>query len=461
MLFCGTDQNENRPVPLTPHQKIIAEQIRAIEEAQGAIPHIPISSSGRDFSSWLQVRNETLQQQPEVAFALQHAPQIFSRLLLTVLLIAALAGAVTCAKSLANAGTQLNIFWVLGVLLGLSWISLLLWLLTLLLHREQAGLVAPLFSKLLERFLPERPNPTAEQAASRIWFRHIFFSRPGSMRLGWITHLIWSAYLLGGVVGLLLLFTTRQFDFVWESTLLDGGSFVRFTHWLTPPLAMLGLPVPDTAQILTSSIDNTTMDTTATRRTWALYLLGCVMIYGLLPRLLVGFICLVAEWRMRTGEQLDTNQPYYVKLQREFWPQGSRTRVLDADTHPPAVQNQPSFAATPLPQNCLWLGMELPPQFSLPDAARAQMGFINILDEGTLEQARIFAQTKSSPLALLIDGNKAADRGLQRIVAKLAESAGPKNLWLVLHQYTTDSKWQSWLHTAARVGLTPEQVTAL
>lgn len=448
-------------MPLSSQQKIIAEQIRVIEETQGAIPHIPTASTGLDFSSWLQARNQTLQQQPAVATALQHAPQVFHRLLLAVLIIAALAGAVTCAKSLANAGTQLNIFWVLGVLLGLSWISLLLWVLTLLLHRDQAGLVAPLFSKLLDRFLPERPEPTATQAASRIWFRQIFFSRPGSMRLGWITHLVWSAYLLGGVVGLLLLFTTRQFNFVWESTLLDGESFVRFTQWLTPPLAVLGLPVPDATQILASSIDSINMNTAATRRTWALFLLGCVLIYGLLPRLLIGIICLAAEWRLRNQEPLDMNQPYYVKLQREFWPQGSRACVLDADDHPPDVQNKKSFSVTPLPQNCLWLGLELPQQFSLPEAARAQVGFINILDEKTLEQARIATQTKSAPVALLIDSDKAADRGLQRTVTQLAESVGPKNLWLVLRPHTTDNKWQSWLHTAARAGLTPEQVTAL
>lgn len=454
-------------MPLSPQQKIIAEQIRVIEETQGAIPHIPTASTGLDFSSWLQARNQTLEQQPAVATALQHAPQIFRRLLLAVLIIAALAGAVTCAKSLANAGTQLNIFWVLGVLLGLSWISLLLWLLTLLLHRDQAGLVAPLFSKLLDRFLPERPGPTATQAASRIWFQKIFIAHPGGMRLGWITHLIWSAYLLGGVVGLLLLFTTRQFDFVWESTLLDGASFVRITQSLTPPLAALGLPVPDATQILTSSIDTANTGTADTRRTWALFLLGCVLIYGLLPRLLIGLICLLAEGRLRTRESLDTSQAYYVKLQREFWPQGSRARVLDADDHPPDMQNKTSFSVTPLPQNCLWLGLELPQQFSLPEAVRAQEGFINILDERTLEQARIATQKKSAPVALLIDSNKAADRGLQRIVTQLAESVGPKNLWLVLRSpnttdnKSTDNKWQSWLHTAARAGLTPEQVTAL
>jgi len=448
-------------VPLSPHQKIIAEQIRAIEETQGAIPHSPVASAGLDFSSWLQARNQTLQQQPVVSAALQRAPQIFRRLLLAVLLVAAIAGAVTCAKSLANAGTQLNIFWVLGVLLGLSWISLVLWLLTLLMHRDQAGLVAPLFSKLLDRLLPDRSDPTAAQAVDRIWFRQIFFSRAGAMRLGWITHLIWCAYLLGGVLGLLLLFATRQFDFIWESTLLDGSSFVRITQWLTPPLATLGLPVPDAAQILTSSIDAPTPDTAVTRRTWALFLLGCVLIYGLLPRLLAGFICLLAEWRLRAREPLDTNQPYYVNLQREFWPQGSQARVLDADTDPPVISNTTSVAAARLPQNCLWLGLELPHQFSLPDAARAQVEFINIVDDRTLEQAQIFAQKKSAPVALLIDGHKAADRGLQRTVLQLAEVVGPKNLWLVLHMRTTQTKWQSWLHTAARVGLTPEQVTAL
>jgi hypothetical protein len=86
---------------------------------------------------------------------------------------------------------------------------------------------------------------------------------------------------------------------------------------------------------------------------------------------------------------------------------------------------------------------------------------INIQDEQSLDQARRLMESQSAPVALLIDGNKAADRGLQRIVLQLAEHIGRKNLWLVLSERPTQAKWQSWLQAAARAGLTPAQVTTL
>jgi hypothetical protein len=68
---------------------------------------------------------------------------------------------------------------------------------------------------------------------------------------------------------------------------------------------------------------------------------------------------------------------------------------------------------------------------------------------------------QSSAVALLIDGNKAADRGLQRVVVELANAAGAHNLWLVLRPQPAQEKQQSWLQAAARAGLTPEQVTVM
>lgn len=439
-------------------QQLIAEQIRVIEETQGAEPPPAVSSTGLAFPSWLVARNQALARRDSVQTAIQHAPGMFYRLLLAVSLLALVAGAVTSVKALGNAGAQLNIFWVLGVLLGLSWLSLLFWFATLLLNRDNAGVLAPLFSKLLGRLLPERPQPSAKQAAGRVWLQRLLFSPSGFLRLGWITHGLWSAYLLGGLLGLLLLFATRQFDFVWESTLLDGESFVQLTQTLTPPLAALGVPVPDAKQILASSLDQTPADAAQTRRVWALFLLGSVLIYGLLPRLVIGLICAVGERRLQARQTLDLNQPYYIRLQREFWPQGSRSTILDADDRPVQV-HPPSAAPGSIPHDCLWLGLELPSEFPRP--ADSQAEFINVRDEATQRQAQAAIKRHKNPIALLVDGNKAADRGLQRVVVALAEAAGSHNLWLVLQPQPADAKYQSWLQAAARAGLTPEQVTSL
>lgn len=439
-------------------QQLIAEQIRVIEETQGAEPQPLVPSSGLNFPSWLVVRNEELSRRNTVHAALRHASGMFVRLLLGVSLLALVIGAITSIKALGNAGSQLNIFWVLGVLLGLSWLSLLLWLATLLLNRDHAGVLGPLFGKLLDRFLPERPQPTAKQAAGRVWLQRLFFSTSGFWRLGWITHWLWSAYLLGGLLGLLLLFATRQFDFVWQSTLLGGDSFVRITQTLTPPLAALGVPVPDANQILASSLDQTPADAAETRRVWALFLLGCVLVYGLLPRIVIGFICVIGERHLQGRQRLDLNQPYFIRLQREFWPQGGRSKILDADDQPPQP-HQPRAAPAPPPEDCLWLGLELPGQFPLP--AGAEAGLINVRDDVSQRQALAAVKNRSGPVAVLIDGNKAADRGLQRIVVDLANASGPRNLWLVLRPLPAEAKYQSWLQTAARAGLTPEQVTSL
>lgn len=449
---------ESRPVSLSFKQQLTAEQIRVIEESQGVEPVPAVASAGLDFPTWLVRRNEELSRRESLQCMLQHAPGIFFRLLLGTALVAVLAGAITSIKALGNAGTQLNIFWVLGVLLGLSWLSLLLWFITLLLNRDHAGVLAPLFRKLLDRFLPERREPSAQQAADRVWLQRLFFSASGFLRLGWITHVLWSAYLLGGLLGLLLLFTTRQFDFVWESTLLGGDSFVAITQALTPPLAAIGVPVPDANQILASSLDQTPADAAQTRRVWAIFLLGCVLIYGLLPRLLIGLICMLGERRLQARQTLDFNRPYHIRLQREFWPQGSRARVLDADQQP--AQPQPSAGKSgQLPANCLWIGLELPGNYALP--AGVPEGLINVRDEPSKRQALAVIAEQSSAVALLIDGNKAADRGLQRVVVELANAAGAHNLWLVLRPQPAQEKQQSWLQAAARAGLTPEQVTAM
>ncbi len=439
-------------------QQLIAEQIRVIEEIQGAEPQPVVSSSGLNFSSWLVARNQELVRRTPIQSAIQFAPVIFRRLLIAVSVLLVLIGAVTSIKALGNAGTQLNIFWVLGVLLGLSWLSLVLWLATLLLNRDHAGVVAPLFGKVLGRLLPERQQPTPKQAAGRVWLQRLFLSTSGFLRLGWITHWLWSAYLLGGLLGLLLLFATRQFDFVWQSTLLGGDSFVQITQTLTPQLAALGVPVPDAQQILASSIDQTPANAAETRRVWALFLLGCVLLYGLLPRILIGVICAVGEWRLQSRQTLDLNQPYFIRLQREFWPQGSHGKILDADDRPPQMR-QTLVSPRPPPADCLWLGLELPREFTLP--AGMETDFINVRDDASQRQALAVIQHNKRPVAVLIDGHKAADRGLQRIVIDLASASGPRNLWLVLQPLPAEAKYQSWLQAAARAGLTPEQVTSL
>ncbi len=370
------------------------------------------------------------------------------------MVLAALAGAVTTVKGLAADGHRLNIFWVLAGLLGLSWLSLTLWLLTL--RQEHAGVLAPAFRHLLERLLPARPNPTAAQAASRAWLTQMFRGT-ARWRLGWINHLIWSGFLAGGLAGLVLLFTLRQFDFVWESTLLHGDSLVRFTEWLGAPLTHLGLVVPDANLVAASRIDAAAVEAGA-RRTWALFLLECLLVYGLLPRLFAGGVCRWMELRVRARRRWDLNSPYYVHLQRQFAATDGTRVIVDPDTHPPAAGSAVAAAPARLPHDVFWLGLELPQQFPLPAAAQQQADWINVRDAASLAQAEAVLRAAKRAAALLVDGDKTPDRGLQRMIRQMANARGAADFWLVLQSPT---RYYQWLESAAGAGLEPQQVVSL
>ena len=62
--------------------------------------------------------------------------------------------------------------------------------------------------------------------------------------------------------------------------------------------AQIGFPVPDAALVAASG--NAVMMEEGGRHAWAGWLLGCVLAYGVLPRLLLTLGC-VLLWRHATG----------------------------------------------------------------------------------------------------------------------------------------------------------------
>lgn len=449
------------PVSLSPQQRLLAEQIRVLEESQEQAYSASVPSTGLNFLSWLGQRNAQLHQRSDLQLPLQHAEKMYHRFLWGIALLACIAGALTSIKALSNAGTELNIFWALGVLLGLSWLSLLLWLLALLFQRSQPGLLAPLFSKALERIFPMKKKPSPTQAVDRVWLAHHFLSASGPMRLGWLTHFAWSSYLFGGVLGLLLLFTTRQFNFVWESTLLGGDSFVTLVQWLSPPLDAIGIRVPNAQEISASGRDFQVSDPADVRKLWAIFIMGCVLVYGLLPRLLLMVLCRVWEWRVQQRDVLNLNQPYYIRLQREFWPKGSEAKVVDHDWYQDEAGKTSGSKPMNLPSEGYWVGLELAMPLALPPQIQQTEALINIVDEASMQLACQQLKGLKQPIFLLVDGRKSADRGLQRIVLHLVEQVGREQFWIRPYPTPTEAKRQSWLQVAARAGLTPEQVRSL
>jgi len=104
--------------------------------------------------------------------------------------------------------------------------------------------------------------------------------------------------------------------------------------------ALLGFSVPDAGQIRASGTLGGDLE--GARQLWAGWLVGVLLIYGLLPRLLLAGFSL---WRWRRGRaalKLDLNLPAYLVLRERLQPPSERLGISDAA---PAQLHAPSAGA--------------------------------------------------------------------------------------------------------------------
>ena len=128
--------------------------------------------------------------------------------------------------------------------------------------------------------------------------------------------MVWTASFVLVLLGLLLAFALRQYQLTWESTILSPAffdAFVQITGWLP---GLLGFAVPEGVASL--QIDAVTGQLAIPARTGALWLLGCVLVYGLLPRLLCAALCWGVWQRRKNRVALDTAEPYFRQLLARF-----------------------------------------------------------------------------------------------------------------------------------------------
>lgn len=451
-------------VTLSFQNKIEVEQIRALEENGHALVARFDSEQCPSFDAWLVARTNALKQQGAVQAALQYAPALYSRILLSVGFLLTLLGIVSTGSLLSQAQSTLNIFWLLGALLGINALSLFIWMVLAANFRNSSGGVIPAIAhQLMIWLIPSGQDQSYKSAASRVWFTAQLHPQFHHWYLGRLAHLAWSFFLLGNILGLLLLFATRQFDFVWESTILSADTFIQLSQWLATPLQWLGLTTPSEADILRSGTAAVLPYSGELRQQWALFLIGCLAIYGLLPRLIAALVCLGLEHRGRRQWKLDLSLPYYRQLQRQYWPSTTQSAVIDPDHSQPVEPKQPSevsIAERPVPTDAHWLGLELHPQLPWPGfESPAYLG--QITDSQSLHSLSARISELNTPVAIAIEANKVPDRGLQRNLRGILVHCRHPWLALIDNGNVSDSKWQNWIETAHTLGFADTQITRI
>ncbi|SUS04186.1 hypothetical protein DF3PB_1200008 [uncultured Defluviicoccus sp.] len=131
-------------------------------------------------------------------------------------------------------------------------------------------------------------------------------------------------------------------SFAWETTILSAEDYIALTRALAAAPGWLGFAAPDAQQIAASQIPLAAAPSAAADRAWAGLLLGSLVVYGVLPRLVLVLLCLGLGRRAICRYRLDTSRPGFARLQERLVPLAQTTGIIDADQDWPAAAAAPS-----------------------------------------------------------------------------------------------------------------------
>ena len=413
---------------LTPLQNLwLTETVRLREEHAGPLEDLEANrlarAAGGDLPSRIQRRALWLAERDGLTAALKHWLQGARLALVLLMIFAVLSGAGLAFAALGQ--TPVNVFWALGSLLGLNLILLLSWLLGLIFAGEHGATLGRLWLWLSEKLA--RDAKAAQLAPALL----LMLQRKKLNRwaLGTLVNGLWLLAMLSALILLLTLMATRRYGFVWETTILSADTFIHVTHALGYLPSLLGFNVP-TVEMIRASGDGA-LDIESARQAWATWLVGVLVVYGVLPRLLLTLLCF---WRWNSGKaalRLDLNLPGYAQLRERLMPTSERLGVNDPE--PAQLHRVESSVGELASEGALLVAIELDEQRPWPPALPKNVSNAGILDSREsrhklLEQLSRFPPAR---LAIACDPRRSPDRGSLALIAELARNAGETRVWLL------------------------------
>ena len=407
----------------------LTETIRLREEHAGPLDDLEANrlarTAGGDLPTRIQHRALWLAERDGLTNALQHWLQGARLALIVMAVLAVISGAGLAFAALGDGQTPVNVFWALGSLLGLNLILLLSWALGLVFAGEHGATLGRVWLWLSEKLA--RDAKAAQLAPALL----LLLQRQKLNRwaLGMLVNGLWLLAMLSALVILLMLMATRRYGFVWETTILGGETFVAMTQALGALPALLGFSVP-TVEMIRASGD-AALNIESARQAWAAWLVGVLLVYGVLPRLLLALFC---RWRWKTGQarlHLDLNLPGYAQLRERLMPTSERLGISDAA---PEQLHQIENGSSDLPSDgALLVAIELDDQRQWPPQLPKTVSNAGILDSREsrhklLEQLSRFPPAR---LAIACDPRRSPDRGCLALIAELARGASATRVWLL------------------------------
>lgn len=407
----------------------LTETIRLREQHAGLLDDADANrlamQQGRDFNQRVEQRALYLAQRDGQAQAITHWQQGARLALIALMVVALITGAAMAVAALGRGEQPVNVFWALCSLLGLNLISLVGWMLSSRLLAGSGAVLGRFWLWLSAKLARDA------QVAQLMPALMLLLQRQQLLRwgLGALSHGLWSLAMLASLLLLVMLLSTHRYGFVWQTTLLSADSFVGLTHALGSLPALFGFNQPEIDAIRASG--SQALSDASARQAWASWLLGVVLVYGLLPRLLLLAVCL---WRGLKGLkqlQLDLTAPGFSELRNRLCPASERLGI--SDSAPDHLPN-PVGGQTPLSsQGAVLLGIELDDRRTWPPVTLKHAVDAGILDTREQRQRLLLQLTHYPAERLLIacEPLRSPDRGTLALLAQLSHCAAQTRICLL------------------------------
>jgi len=348
-------------------------------------------------------------------------------ILAVLFVLAAISGAAAALGALGDGSRPVNVLWALGALLGLHALTFLLWLGSFLFKASAATGLGRLWLWATRKLARGPDGALVPQAFLNL------LARAGALRglFGAISHLLWLTALCAALAALLAVLSTASYRFIWATTLLAPDTFVSLTQAMGWLPAHLGFPMPDAAVVRAS--DGTQALSADAQVQWSIWLIGVLVVYGILPRLLAAALCAASALRALRGLRVDPALPGFSALRDRLEPAALSTGIDRpvGPLHEPRVR-----AAIPagLDGRPVVLGLELPPDLTWPPPgvpeAVQQAGNLDTREERN-RVLDALAQAAATRLLIACDARQTPDRGTLSLIAELAAHAAQTRVWLI------------------------------
>lgn len=345
-----------------------------------------------------------------------------------LLLVAFVLGCGTALAVLGDGSRAVNVVWALLGLLGVNLLSLVLWCVGMGMSSSGAGGTFGHLWMWLNLRLARHGDDGALVRALAELYRVNGLTR---WRLGATSHAVWSAALLGALLAMLASLSLRSYGFVWETTILSSDVFVGLVTTLGAVPALFGFAVPDADMVRASGLVALSDD--ASRRAWSQWLVGALVVYGVMPRLMLWALCQARLSAGRSRVQLDTGLPGHALLVGRLMPESERIGVTDAA---PTRLHRAQRSAMPsgIAGEAVALGLELRADLEWPPLLPPGAHDGGVVDSREQRRKVIDALAANPPTRLLLtcDPRLSPDRGSLELIAALASRAHRCVVWLAL-----------------------------